>query len=205
MKNFILVLGMLTLCGCAGIHDSSLSNEEIVISETQTMAGDGDESISASKYNGIFAGIENTAQYDLVALAKTDPNLTTFVQLIEQADMASELSHGGQHTLFIPINDAFSELSEDSLHNLMAPESRAQLIRMLQAHILAGILPSTDITNSQHIESSAGDYLSIDTAASPATLTVGGATVLKPDVRAGNGIIHIVDRLLVSSEGIGRY
>lgn len=209
MRSFtIAILILFTGSGCASMQDKSMGNQEIEINKTQTMAGATDETAQISteiSYEDMFGTIGNTAEYDILALAKTDPNLTTFVQLVEQAGMATEVSKDGPHTLFIPINNAFSELSEDSLQNLMAPEHKAQLIRLLQAHILSGELLTSSFNNIQHLESSGGDYLQLDTIANPLTLTVGGANIIKPNVRAANGIIHVVDKLMNTSEGIGRY
>ncbi|GAB3821254.1 hypothetical protein GCM10028895_23040 [Pontibacter rugosus] len=197
----------------------STAIEETTISETQTMAGTTDEAATRADrmnnaatdvtderaYSNMFSTVENTAQYDIVALAKMDPNLTTFVTLLEHAGMSSNLMQGDAYTVFAPTNAAFAALPQDKLSMLMKPESKAELIKLLQVHVLPTEVRSSGFNSSQRIETGGGDHVQIDVGVNDSYITVGGASIVKSDVAASNGVIHVVDSLIQPTETIDRY
>lgn len=215
----VMALAATGLYGCASSDtmEDSTAMEETTMSETQTMAGDtdmmdDDTNVSAEEqtevemqpgevdYSEMFNTVENTEQHDLVSLAKMDPNLTTFVMLVEQAGIADDLMQGESMTLFVPTNAAFAELPEDSLSMLIKPEHKAQLIKILQAHVLPTEMMSSGFSSNQRIETGGGEYVMIDVGPDNNYVSVGGATVLRADVKASNGIIHVVDKVVTPTE-----
>ncbi len=225
MKPLALLALAAGLYGCAsseGINEDTTVMEDTSMSETQTMAGDTDltdeneagvyaetatdvAAASEIDYSEMFSTVENTEQYDLVSLAKMDPNLTTFVMLVEQAGLANELMQGEAFTVFAPTNSAFAVLPQDSLNMLMKPENKAQLIKVLQAHVLPTKVGSASFNSSQRIETGGGEHVSVEVDDNSSYIAVGGARVVKPDVEASNGYIHVVDKIITPTEDVGRY
>lgn len=217
-----------TMFGCASSTenmDNSTAMDSTTMSETQTMAGDTDmgtttdrstmnSSMSANAtsssvdYGDMFDDIENTEQYDALALAKTTPQLSTFVELVEKTGMDAALKKNDQqYTLFIPTNEAFNNLSKERYAYLMDPKNKAELLRVLQAHFLPSKVSSMEFNSTQRINS--GDkQIPIDVTMNGTSVTVGGATILKSDVETSNGIIHIVDAVIDPTnfdDNTGRY
>ncbi|GHA76009.1 fasciclin domain-containing protein [Pontibacter akesuensis] len=207
--------------GCASttesMEDATAMEEDMSMSQTQTMAGstsDVEEETSTSAagtmaatadYSEMFLGIENTAQYDLIALASMDPNLSTFVSLVEQAGIAADLTAAEEYTVFAPTNAAFAALPQEDLEMMMRAENKAALIKLLQAHVLPTKVTSSGFSSSQRIETGGGEYVTIDVGPNNSSVTVGGATIVKSDVEAANGIIHVVDNVIQPTENMDRY
>ncbi|WP_241739128.1 fasciclin domain-containing protein [Pontibacter beigongshangensis] len=155
-------------------------------------------------YSDMFDEIEDTKQMGVLELARTSSNLSTFIKLVEQADMASALETEGPFTVFAPTNEAFAALPEGKLEYLMKPENKAELIQTLQSHFLGADVSSVQFSSTQRIGAGDDKYIPIDVTAN--TTTIGGATIVKPDVKASNGVIHVVDAIItpVADTGVTR-
>lgn len=166
------------------------------MSQTQEMAGS-DTTFQTTDYDAMFEDVK-TAQYTLAALVKMEPNLSTFAVMIEQADLTAALVDETSLTLFAPSNEAFANWPQDSVSTLMKPEHRAQLIRLLQAHMLLRQADAAGLSTNPSIETSGGEYAAI--TVNNDTVSVGGADIMKSDVRASNGILHVVDKVITPVE-----
>lgn len=214
-------MGLFSCASSSTMDDTTAMDDDMSMSETQTMAGDTeadaavgvdadmnadmDTDMEDIDYSEMFSTVDNTEQYDVISLAKMDPNLSTFVSLVEQADLADDLMQGESMTIFAPTNAAFAALPQDSLNMLMMPENKAQLIKVLQAHVLPTEVSSMGFNSSQRIETGGGEYVMIDVGANNSYVTVGGATIVKSDVEASNGVIHVVDKVINPTENVSRY
>jgi len=194
------------------MNDTTAMEDDVAMSETQTMAGDepmeqdemATEDMAAGMenpvdYEDMFEAIDNTEQYDIVALAKTSPDLSTFVQLVEKANMANTLRSQGTYTVFVPTNEAFARLPKEQLDMLLKPENKAQLMKVLQAHVLPSEVYSTQFTTTTQIELSDERHLPVNVDMNGTRITVGGATIVQPNVEASNGVLHVVDRVIIPS------
>ena len=153
----------------------------------------------ASMYENMFSDVGNTADYTFLELAKKSSNLSTFVELLDEADMitAMEQYTGRSFTIFAPTNAAFDALPAGMLEELRKPEHRDQLIRLLQAHMLAEPVEAAQFTDNQKIEYGHTLYIPVKVSDDGSRqVTVGGATIVKPDVKASNGIVHVVDAVV---------
>lgn len=148
----------------------------------------------------MFADIDDTKKHDVLALAKTNPNLTTFVKLVEQADIVSDLQRLNGFTLFAPTNEAFSNVPQEKLESLLMTENKPLLYRVLQAHILPSQASTVQIKANDRIRMSENSYIPINTEMAGTALYVGGAQVIKGDIEASNGMIHVVDKVILPSE-----
>ncbi|AHM59661.1 beta-Ig-H3/fasciclin [Flammeovirgaceae bacterium 311] len=163
-------------------------------------------------YADMFEDIDNTEQYDVLALARMNPNLSTFVQLVESANLTPSITAAGPITVFIPTNDAFTNLTAERYAELTDPQNRAELIRVLNMHVMAQEVTTASFTGRQVIDLANGEQIRVETATTGAgaapgaranDITIGGAQIVKPDIEASNGIIHVVDGVFTTEDVTG--
>jgi uncharacterized surface protein with fasciclin (FAS1) repeats len=130
---------------------------------------------------------------DVITLAQGNPELSTFVTALEASDVIITLQGARVYTVFAPTNDAFAALPAGLLDKLLLPENRDLLVRILTYHLVQGGLLSGDVIAGE-IGSSEGSLLTLDTANG---VTVNGASVVTADLEASNGVIHVIDQVLV--------
>lgn len=171
MKKQLAALAIalsMVLVGCG----SDSATDEAIIDDTEVVVDDADS---------------------IVALAQSNPDLSTFAAALQASDVGITLQGDRIYTVFAPSNDAFAALPEGLLDKLLLPENRDILVRILTYHLVQGGLLSMDAVPGQ-IGSSEGSLLTLDTANG---VTVNDATVITPDIEASNGVIHIIDKVLV--------
>jgi uncharacterized surface protein with fasciclin (FAS1) repeats len=107
----------------------------------------------------------------------------------------AELDHRGPYTVFAPTDAAFEALPPGTIERLMRPENRAELARLVMVHLVPGEIRAADVLGERRtVTTLAGTPLVID---SRTELRIGGARALMLDVPATNGLIHVVDRVLL--------
>ena len=141
----------------------------------------------------------------------TAPNLTTLVSAARAADLISTLSGPGPYTVFAPTNEAFGRLAPGNLDNLMKPANKAALAKLLTYHVVSGTITLYDLT--ERIRAGGGAATLRTVEGEPITVTnPGGAFLLTdvngnksyietPDVRQSNGIVHVVNGVLIPKLG----
>lgn len=224
MKKIILnplavaAIFSLSLFSCASsdkMSDSTAMEESTTMSETETMAGDVEEDADVDvdaemdtemdmdadmNYDEMFNDIANTKQYNIVALAQTNPNLSTFVSLVQAAGLADVLQGEGPYTVFAPTNAAFSKLPKEKLDMLMKPENKAELIKVLQLHVLPSKVSTMQFQDNQRIQAADNKYINIAVDNTANNISIGGAHIVKPDVEASNGLLHVVDGVITTED-----
>ncbi|MCU0277344.1 MAG: fasciclin domain-containing protein [Candidatus Nanopelagicales bacterium] len=130
----------------------------------------------------------------IVDVAASNPDFTTLVAAVEAAGLAETLSGEGPFTVFAPTNAAFEALPEGLVDKLLLPENKEVLTQILTYHVVAGEVLSTDIQPGE-VPTVEGEDLTIKVK--DGTVTVNGATVEAADVEASNGVIHVIDEVLV--------
>jgi uncharacterized surface protein with fasciclin (FAS1) repeats len=146
--------------------------------------------------------MDDTEKHDVLSLIRTSPNLSTFVKLLEQADLVDDIQRVGEVTIFAPTNEAFAKVPREKLETLLMPENRAQLSRMLQAHILSSQVSTPVLQDNDRIEVSEETYIPINTDIGGTVLRVGGAQVVKGNIEASNGLIHVMNGVILPSDDI---
>ncbi len=139
---------------------------------------------------GTTADILN--QKDLVETAESAGAFSTLVSALKAAELVSTLKGPGPFTVFAPTDEAFAKLPADQLKALM--QNKDKLRQVLAYHIVAGRVSARDVAGMSSATTMAGPALSIDTASG---VKVNEATVVQPDVMASNGVIHVIDAVLV--------
>lgn len=131
---------------------------------------------------------------DLVELA-TDSGFTTLVAAIQAADLTSTLQGDGPFTVFAPTDAAFAALPAGTLDNLLLPENKDQLASILTYHVVAGEVTADQVVNLTSATTVNGATLSI--RVENGNVFVNDAQVTQTDVQASNGVIHIIDGVLL--------
>ncbi|MEB3212224.1 MAG: fasciclin domain-containing protein [Leptolyngbyaceae bacterium] len=127
-------------------------------------------------------------------VAIANGSFETLVAAVQSAGLAETLSSDGPFTVFAPTDEAFAALPEGVLDALLLPENQEILTQILTYHVLSGEVPSSDVATGT-VETVAGEDLEI--VADESGVTVGSATVVMPDVEASNGVIHVIDTVLL--------
>jgi uncharacterized surface protein with fasciclin (FAS1) repeats len=143
----------------------------------------------------------------IAAKAMGNADLSTLVSALQAADMAQTLKGEGDYTVFAPTNEAFNKVPKATLENLMKPENKAQLQKLLQYHVLQGKMNAADVMGKIK---DAGGKLDVTTM-NGETLTLSEksgkvmikdakgntATVTSADMDASNGVVHTIDKVLM--------
>jgi len=132
---------------------------------------------------------------DIVDTAASASQFNTLVAAVEAADLVTTLKGDGPFTVFAPTDEAFAALPEGTVENLLKPENKEQLISILTYHVVAGKIMSSDIAGTTAmVESVQGSELDVNATNG---VTVDGATVVTADIETDNGVIHVIDRVVL--------
>ena len=137
----------------------------------------------------------NVHALDIVDTAVSAGQFNTLVAAVEAADLVSTLKGDGPFTVFAPTDEAFAALPEGTVENLLKPENKEQLIAVLTYHVVAGKIMSSDIAGTKTmVESVQGSELDVNAING---VIVDGATVVTADIETDNGVIHVIDRVVL--------
>jgi uncharacterized surface protein with fasciclin (FAS1) repeats len=154
--------------------------------------------MSGSGMDGGMNGGDQMAKADksIVEIASGDERFSTLVTAVKKANLAGTLDSGGPFTVFAPTNAAFDKLPQDQLNALLQPENRDKLRSILTYHVVPGRVMAGDIAGKQlQADTVNGAKLPID--ATGGSVSAGNATVIKTDIKASNGVIHVVDSVIL--------
>ena len=131
----------------------------------------------------------------IVDVAVANGSFGTLVAALKAADLVGALQGDGPFTVFAPTDEAFAKLPPGTVENLLRPENRDQLVAILTYHVVAGEVGAAKAATLDGAATLQGARLPI--AKAGGKLTVGGANVVLADVEASNGVIHVVDAVLL--------
>ncbi|MBD2559897.1 MULTISPECIES: fasciclin domain-containing protein [Nostoc] len=140
-----------------------------------------------------------TATQNLAELAKSAASqgqFKTLIQAVQAAGLTEQLVAPGPYTVFAPTDAAFSALSKATLDQLLQPANKQQLIRLLAYHVIPGGITSQQLTSGQ-VKTVEGNPVKITVDRASNSITVNNAKVAQPDIPASNGIVHVVDQVLL--------
>lgn len=136
-----------------------------------------------------------TSAPDIVALASETESLSTLVTAVQAADLVSTLQGEGPFTVFAPTNDAFAALPEGTLDNLLKPENKQQLVDILTYHVVSGAVRSSDLSDGMTAPTVNGAPITV--SIQEGRVMINDAMVVTPDVEASNGVVHIIDEVIM--------
>ena len=135
------------------------------------------------------------AESDIVDTAVQAGQFSTLVAAVKAADLVSTLKSKGPFTVFAPTDEAFARLPAGTVENLLKPENRDQLVAVLTYHVVAGEVPASKVVGLDTAETVLGANVDINVAGS--TVMVNESKVIKTDIACSNGIIHVIDNVLL--------
>ncbi|WP_161884198.1 fasciclin domain-containing protein [Deinococcus alpinitundrae] len=129
----------------------------------------------------------------IAAIVSNDPNFSTLLAAVQAAGLTQTLSGAGPFTVFAPTNAAFAKVPAAQLQALLA--NPAQLRAVLLYHVVPGRVTAAQVSSLTSAKTANGASLTVN--ASGGTVKINDATVTKADLRASNGIIHVIDTVLL--------
>jgi uncharacterized surface protein with fasciclin (FAS1) repeats len=131
----------------------------------------------------------------IVDIALKGKQFTTLVAALKAADLVDTLAGDGPFTVFAPTNAAFAKLPKGTVENLLKPENKEQLKKVLTYHVVSGAVRSNQLKNGQKVASVEGSAISV--SIKRGQVKVNNAAVITPNIKASNGIIHVIDRVIM--------
>ena len=155
----------------------------------------------------MFASFTNAQSTDVVDVAAGSKDHTTLVAAIKAADLVETLKSGGPFTVFAPSNSAFDKLPKGTVDNLLKPENKADLVKLLTYHVVSGNLKAADVLaaikagkGKAVVKTVQGENFTASLEKGKVILTDakgGKATVTATDLAASNGVIHVIDSVVM--------
>jgi uncharacterized surface protein with fasciclin (FAS1) repeats len=130
---------------------------------------------------------------NIVEIAVNNDSFTTLVAAVQAAGLVEALQSPGPFTVFAPIDDAFANLPPGTVQTLV--QNPPQLARILKYHVVMGKLTQADLARVKTVTSLEGSMISINCENN--VFEVKNATVVAADIEADNGIIHVIDRVIL--------
>ncbi len=131
---------------------------------------------------------------DIVDTAVAAGSFETLVAAVQAAGLVDTLKGEGPFTVFAPTDEAFAALPEGTVEKLLMPENKDQLIAVLTYHVVPGKVMSTDLTDDMMATTVQGGEVKIDLDNG---VMVNDATVTAADIAADNGVIHVIDKVIL--------
>ena len=132
---------------------------------------------------------------DIVDTAVAAGSFKTLVTAVKAAGLVDTLKAKGPFTVFAPTDEAFAKLPAGTVENLLKPENKKQLVSILTYHVVSGKVMSRDIVGKKTMAKSVeGGEISVDATDG---VMVDNAKVVKADIEASNGVIHIIDAVIM--------
>lgn len=145
------------------------------------------------------AKVAVAAGKDIVDTAVSAGQFETLATALEAADLVETLKGSGPFTVFAPTDAAFAELPAGTLENLLKPENKDQLVQVLTYHVVPGRVAAEEVMKMDEAETVNGKAIEID--ASSGGVKVNDANVTTADIAASNGVIHVIDKVILPPEG----
>jgi uncharacterized surface protein with fasciclin (FAS1) repeats len=131
----------------------------------------------------------------IVDIALKGKQFTTLVAALKAADLVDTLAGDGPFTVFAPTNAAFAKLPKGAVANLLKPENKEQLKKVLTYHVVSGAVPSSKLKNGQKVATVEGSTVTVHIRRGQ--VKINNAAVTTANIKASNGIIHVIDRVIM--------
>lgn len=133
-------------------------------------------------------------QKDIVDTAVGAGSFKTLVAAVKAADLVDTLKGKGPFTVFAPTDEAFAKLPKGTVEELLKPENKEKLQAILTYHVVPGDVRAADVVKLKEAKTVQGQTVKIDTSAG---VKINDATVIKTDIATSNGVIHVIDTVLL--------
>ena len=137
------------------------------------------------------------ADQDIVDTAVAAGSFKTLAAALQAAGLVETLKGAGPFTVFAPTDEAFAKLPAGTVENLLKPENKAKLQRILTYHVVSGKVMAADVVKLKSAKTVSGDSIAIATR--DGGVMINNARVAKADIAATNGVIHVIDTVIMPS------
>jgi uncharacterized surface protein with fasciclin (FAS1) repeats len=135
------------------------------------------------------------AEKDIVDTAVAAGSFKTLAAALQAAGLVDTLKGSGPFTVFAPTDEAFARLPAGTIENLLKPENKSKLVAILTYHVVAGDVKAAQVMTMTSAKTVQGQSVKI--SAANGKVKVDGANVVKADITASNGVIHVIDTVLM--------
>lgn len=177
--------------GEASAESTAPTAEETPATETPTEEAPTEEPSSEAPAEEMEA---SSAEGTIIEVASANDSFKTLVAAIKAADLAETLSGEGPFTVFAPSEEAFAALPPGTVDTLLKPENKDKLVKILSYHVVPAKAVSTDLESGE-VTTVAGDPVKVTVEGGG--VTVNDASVVQADVMGSNGVIHVIDKVLL--------
>ena len=160
--------------------------------------------LKAAAAAGLLAAVAACAPMetgdDIVDIAASNPNFSTLVAAVQAAGLVETLKGPGPFTVFAPTNDAFAALPAGTVDSLLLPENKGQLVSILTYHVVPGAVTSDQLIGQTiDVATVQGQTVRVNGMGGKygAAVRVNDANVTSADIIATNGVIHVIDKVLL--------
>jgi uncharacterized surface protein with fasciclin (FAS1) repeats len=133
----------------------------------------------------------------IVSIAQDTDQLSTLVTAVKAAELVETLNGEGPFTVFAPTNQAFANLPDGTLDMLLMEENKSQLQSILTYHVVSGKIMASDLEDGQMVATVQGNKIKVSLGEGA---MINGANVVKADVEASNGVVHVIDKVIMPSD-----
>ena len=141
------------------------------------------------------SGLAATSGKNIIDTAVAAGQFKTLAAAINAAGLTKTLEGPGPFTVFAPTDAAFAKLPAGTVDNLLKPENKAQLVAILTYHVVPGEVTAADVVKLNEAKTVSGKMLAVHTTGN--TVMVNNAHVVTTDIAASNGVIHVIDSVLL--------
>ena len=185
MKKFKIFFACLLLGGITSCNNAA---------DTAATTTDNTQQ-AATSAGGQEAVKDDESAKDVVKVAVGSKDHTTLVAALKQADLVTSLSNAGPFTVFAPTNDAFNKLPAGTVDGLMKDEKKADLQNILQYHVTLSAIKAENLIDGQTLGMVNGDNVTV--SVKDGKVTLNGTAHIIASIPASNGIIHVIDGVLL--------
>ncbi len=150
--------------------------------------------VAASSFVSIANAEPKEGAKDIVAVASGNGSFNTLVAAVKAAGLVETLQGPGPFTVFAPTDEAFAKLPKGTVEDLLKPENKAKLASILTYHVVPGKVVAADVKT---MKAKTVNGQSLDVQVTDGAVTVDKAKVVKTDVPASNGVIHVIDSVVL--------
>ncbi|WP_411994776.1 fasciclin domain-containing protein [Agarivorans sp. DSG3-1] len=151
--------------------------------------------IAAVTFSTIAHANHHGMKKDIVDVAVENGSFTTLVAAVKAGGLVDTLKGEGPFTVFAPTDEAFAKLPEGTVEMLLKPENKNKLVAILTYHVVAGKVMAADVVTIDSAATVQGGMLAVSTNGE--MVMINDAKVVAADVKASNGVIHVIDTVLM--------
>jgi uncharacterized surface protein with fasciclin (FAS1) repeats len=207
-KAFVLLtavgaVSFLAACG-GGTPTAETTTEEPIQEQALETPDTTTEALTSDEVDTAATPVANDAAVDtIVGVASQDDTFSTLVAALSAADLAEVLSGEGPFTVFAPTDEAFAALPEGTVEELLKPENKDQLVKLLQYHVVPAQVLSTEIASGA-VDTVQGEPINVQVDEATQAVMINDATVTQADILASNGVIHAIDAVILPPSELGQ-